>query len=140
VFWERAPGSLSDQETAFVAPPTIQIGESQSSHPTTQVQSQHAQPQIAVVQTPPAPTFLTTPAEIADAIATCGKGAVEGTLFSTTLSIEVSDDGKVQRALFTPPLLPGAHNDEARDCAANVIYKRTRLTPGTMTVPIQITR
>ncbi len=84
-----------------------------------------------------APAMLTTQDELANAIASCGRDAVAPEItFTTTLVLNVNDDGSVQNARFQPPLLP-----EARDCAANVIYKRTKLeTSGHIDVPIRITR
>lgn len=130
------PAPRADQETAFVAPPPVQITSSPSSPHVVTSQTQKPQQPTSVVPTPPAPAMLTTPDEIASAIAACGKDAVAPqTSFSTTLSLQVGDDGTVQNARFTPPLLP-----EARDCAANVIYKRTKLSAGTLNVPIEINR
>jgi hypothetical protein len=84
-----------------------------------------------------APAMLTTQDELANAIASCGRNAVAPEItFTTTLVLNVNDDGSVQNARFQPPLLP-----EARDCAANVIYKRTKLeTSGHIDVPIRITK
>ncbi len=130
------PAPRADQETAFVAPLPVQITATSSPHVTTSTQAQRPQQPTIVVPAPPAPAMLTTPDEIANAIAACGKDAVAPqTTFSTTLSLQVGDDGNVKNGRFNPPLLP-----EARDCADNVIYKRTKLAPGTLTVPIDIQR
>ncbi|HEY2365701.1 MAG TPA: hypothetical protein VGH87_04910, partial [Polyangiaceae bacterium] len=73
----------------------------------------------------------------------CGKDAVAPqSVFSTTLTMQYNDDGSIKSALFTPPFLPGANDVAARDCVANVIYKRTKLAnaSGTVSVPVEITK
>lgn len=94
-------------------------------------------PASTLPSTLPAPVWLTTESELSSAIASCGRDAVAPqTTFATTLTLQVGDDGSVQTARFSPPLLP-----EARDCAANVIYKRTKLdATGHLVVPVNITR
>jgi hypothetical protein len=137
-----------EEETASLAPaplaaPAVDQGVPE---PQAQVQALLPPPKThAAVGTvaPPAPVWLTTPDAVAAAIAECGKNALAAqTGFSTSVSAQVSaslslrvgDDGTVKAALFSPPLPP-----EARDCAANIIYKRTKLaTTGNVTVPISI--
>jgi hypothetical protein len=135
----------ADQETAFVAPltnngvQTLEPFEIVSQPPATRTQRPQ---QSAMNTTQPAPVYLTTSDEVSAAIVACGKPALDqGNTFTTTLSLQVADDGTVQSARFTPPFPPGAH-DSARDCATNVIYRRAKLANATSTVvvPIEITK
>jgi len=109
----------------------VRHAQSQTSRSTT---TTNTSPNVAA---PPAPQMLTTEDALAGAIAACGQDAVAPqTTFTTNLVLTVNDDGSVQNARFHPPLLP-----EARDCAANVIYHRTKLSgAGHVEVPITITR
>lgn len=137
------PAPRADQETAFVPPPT----QVQTLQPfdIVGVQPQHAQLQklqqrSATSLVEPAPAMLTTVDEVSAAIAACGKDQVTaGTTFSTNLSLTLKDDGTVSYAQFTPAFVPGAQ-ESARDCATNVIYKRTKLanTTSNVTVPVEI--
>ncbi len=128
------PAPRADQETSFVAPPPVQLASndtsSSSQHVVTTQSQKSSQQQITLVAPPPA-AYLTSPTEIANAIAQCGKDPVAP--FATSLLLQVDDSGTVQIARFDPPLFP-----EARDCAANVIYRRSKLSAGTFTVPIDI--
>jgi hypothetical protein len=139
------PAPRADQETAFVPPATINQGV-QTLAPFDIVSSgpQHAQslkaPPTTLGNVAP-PVYLTTPDEIAAAIAACGKDQVAaGNTFSTNLSLDLKDDGTPSMAHFNPPFMPGSTGDSARNCATNVIYKRTKLASatGTITVPIEI--
>jgi hypothetical protein len=87
--------------------------------------------------TPVAPDpFLRTTDEVVAALDACARRAPNA-VFSSTLTMRIGDDGLVQQQpapLFNPPMPP-----EARECAANVLYKRMRLaTPGDVTLPIEI--
>lgn len=139
------PAPRADQETAFVPPATINQGV-QTLQPFDIVgQPQHTQ----TLKAPPtslgnvAPTvYLTTPDEVAAAIAACGKDQVTaGMTFSTNLTLTLKDDGTpTETAYFNPPFMPGATGESARDCATNVIHRRTKLAnaTGTVTVPVEI--
>ena len=71
-----------------------------------------------------------------NAIRACAHDAIApSATFSTTLTMKIGDDGLVQTARFNPPLVP-----EARDCAANVIYKQTKLAGGEATIAIEVRR
>lgn len=136
------PARHSEAEMASLAPTLVHeaadnANESATTHephaPTLSLTPKaHAASNAVVVSEP---TWLTTPDEMADALAQCGKDALAPqTTFSTTLTLRVRDDGTVQSGRFAPPLLP-----EARDCADNVIYKRTKLgTGGSLRVPVRI--
>jgi len=138
------PAPRADQETAFVAPPTINqstqtlqpfeiVGQ-----PLTTVTSQAHHGATSLVERP---AMLTTSDEVAAAIAACGKDQVRpNTTFSTNLTLHLKDDGRVTGdAIFNPPFVPGA-SESARQCASDVIFKRTKLAGGTdtVTVPIEI--
>ncbi len=137
------PAPRADQETAFVPPPNLnQVQTLQPfdivGQPHVTNSTQHAVPFLGTSNAPQAPTSLTTSDEISAAIAACGKDDVVGSTFSTNLSLQLKDDGTVAMAYFNPPFLPGAR-ESARDCATNVIYRRTKLgATGTVTVPIEI--
>ncbi len=129
----------AEAETAFLVPqPAHEAADTtdtthESHEQPLALASRHAATSPAAVVSDP--TWLSTPDEIAAALAQCGREAVvPGTTFSTSLTLNVRDDGTVQGGRFSPPLLP-----EARDCADDVIYKRTKLAvPGPVTVPIRI--
>lgn len=115
------PGPMSEQP---VVAPKVQQGTGKS---------------LGAVQAAPAPNvdpWLHTPVEVVSAIEACTQVA-PNTVFSTTLTMRIGDDGSVQGQplpRFDPPLPP-----EARDCAANVLYKRVKLsTPGDVSIPIEI--
>ena len=137
------PAPRADQETAFVPPATIQQ-QTQTLQPFDVLgQSQHTQTLKAPTTLGNvAPTaWLTTPDEVAAAITACGKDQVAtGITFSTNLALELKDDGTPSMAHFNPPFMPGATGDSARDCATNVIYKRTKLSNSgsSVTVPVEI--
>jgi hypothetical protein len=83
-------------------------------------------------------TWLRTADDVSSAIQACVRMAPNAT-FATTLTMTVGDDGVVHAQTqpaprFFPPLPP-----EARDCAANVIYRRTKLTTfGDVSIPIEM--
>ncbi len=134
---ETDPRNASREVLGALAPPAVTVIDSpRDVHPQAQQVVKPTTPTTTVVT--PAPTPFSTPDELASAIAACGKDAVAPhTTFATTLTLQVGDDGSVQNARFSPPLVP-----EARDCAAIVIYKRTKLTSstGNVDVPVTITR
>ena len=137
---ESVTSPRAEAETAFLVPTRAHEAADTTTDAT---HESHAQPLALAsrhaARSPaaaaPDPTWLSTPDEIAAALAQCGREAVApGTTFSTSLTLNVRDDGTVQGGRFSPPLLP-----EARDCADDVIYKRTKLdVPGPVTVPIRI--
>ena len=138
------PAPRADQETAFVAPAMIN-DQVQTLQPFDIVgQPQHMQvvrPQTNVQSMVAPPVYLTTSDDVSAAIAACGKDDVRaGSTFTTNLSLTLKDDGTVAMANFAPPFVPGPNQDSARDCAANVIYKRVKLanSTGAVTVPIEI--
>jgi hypothetical protein len=133
------PAPRADQETAFVPPPNLnQVQTLQPFDIVGQPHVTNSTQHTVASNAPQAPTSLTTSDEISAAIAACGKDEVVGSTFSTNLSLQLKDDGTVAMAYFNPPFLPGAR-ESARDCATNVIYRRTKLgATGTVTVPIEI--
>jgi hypothetical protein len=129
------PAPRADQETAFVPSPAVQTLEPFEIVAEPRTPSHVLKPQTTNIL-PTAPVYLTTTDELASALVACGKDTIiPQSVFSTTLTIQLGDDGSMKTATFTPAFLP-----EARDCAANVIWKRTKLanTTGTVTVPVEI--
>ena len=133
------PAPRADQETAFIAPLTNN-GSVQTLAPFEIVAEPRTPSHVLRPQStnilPTAPVYLTTTDELASALVACGKDSVvPQSIFSTTLTLQLGDDGSMKTATFTPPFVP-----EARDCAANVIWKRTKLAnaTGTITVPVEI--
>lgn len=132
--------AINPQSASLASPQPFVDTTAHEVRPQTQAQAQTQQvirPTITSTAISTPTVWLTSAADLADAIAQCGKdGVAPQTTFATTLTLQVGDDGSVQNARFHPPLIP-----EARDCAANVIYKRTKLqTPGALDVPVSITR
>jgi hypothetical protein len=133
------PAPRADQETAFIAP-LSNNGAVQTLAPFEIVAEPRTPSHVLKPQStnilPTAPVYLTTTDELASALVACGKDSVvPQSIFSTTLTLQLGDDGSMKTATFTPPFVPGA-----RDCAANVIWKRTKLAnaTGTVTVPVEI--
>lgn len=99
----------------------------------------------AVAPLPQKPTALArnphAGADLSAAVGTCIRQTPHApdmtVTFSTTLTLQVGDDGYVSRAQFFPALAAQAH-----DCATAVIYdqKKTRFVDtGTLTLPIEVT-
>jgi hypothetical protein len=134
----RAPESVTpapraETETAFIAPsnqarvetsPEILPEATGTLLARPQMQSQ--KPVSNNAAAPVVETWLRSSDEVVSAIQTCAQNAVAvNATFSTSLTMRVRDDGLVQEgARFSPPMLP-----EARECAANVIYHRTKMAP-----------
>src|SRR6185503_1617752 len=126
----------AETQTAMLTPaPAVHELIDTQAHETSHPQLALAQPKSHAGTNPaaaqPEPQWLTTPDEVAGAIAACPRGAGE---FTSTLTFEVRDDGSVKGGRFTTPLFP-----EARTCVDNVLYTRTKFaTPGPVTVPVHI--
>jgi hypothetical protein len=139
---ERVSPAPLEHEVASLAPPPplgrgelLEPQEHETVHAPTLASAHKSTAPVENVESvqPPAPTWLTTSAELASALARCTGSLPAGMTFSTTLSLRVGDDGTVKRAIFRPAMPP-----DARDCTANVIYKRSKLAPGDVTIPITI--
>jgi hypothetical protein len=131
----------AEAETAAVLPllnqPSSQSGTSSTTVPgtlaRTQLQSQKPASNTAapIIE----PTWLRSSDEVVSALQTCIQNAVHpNATFSTTLKMTTLDDGRIQEpAYFDPPLPP-----EARDCAPNVLYKRTKMANSNDSVSLTI--
>ncbi len=152
----RTPEAVSasprtEAETAFIAP-SRQMVSSRETAPESEgtllarpsdVRPQSQKPVPPSTTVPVVETWLRTSDEIASAIQACSRDSAMpnasrttiSTTFVTKVEIKTGDDGAIANLpVFNPPLPP-----EARECAANVLFKRSKFAANDdVTIAIEI--